>query len=93
MGRTLATSTQLVDQEIEAWSKFRRALRKEDQEAFDDLLTYARFHAAAAAYASRVVPFETMLMTMLIEQQKVIHSLNRRIGKLEETLSQSAAVL
>ena len=33
MGRTLATFTQLVQQEIDLWSRYRRALRREDQQA------------------------------------------------------------
>ena len=31
MGRTVATMTQVVDQEAANFSQFRRALRKEDQ--------------------------------------------------------------
>lgn len=85
MGRTVATSTQLVLEEIERWGKFRRALRKEDQEALDELLTAAKFHSAAAAYASRVVPFETMLVSMLIEQQKQIKVLRERLDRRESS--------
>lgn len=85
MGRTVATFTQLVLQEIDRWQKFRRALRKEDQDALDDLLAAAKFHAASAAYASRVVPFETMLLSMLIEQQKQIQSLRKRLDRWENS--------
>ena len=37
MGRTLPTYNMLILQELEKeeWRKFRRALRKEDQEIFD----------------------------------------------------------
>jgi len=86
MGRTIAPFTQMVLQEIDSWAKFRRSLRKEDQEALDELLTAAKFHAASAAYASRVVPFETMLISMLIEQQKQIKQLREKLGEREKTL-------
>lgn len=89
MGRTIAPFTQLVLQEIDSWAKFRRALRKEDQDALDELLTAAKFHAATSAYASRVVPFETMLVSMLIEQQKQIREL--REG-LEDTSGEKGAI-
>ena len=42
MGRTLATFTQLVQQEIDSWSRYRRALRREDQQALDVLFAAAR---------------------------------------------------
>lgn len=91
MGRTLATATQVVDQEIESWRQFRRALRKEDQTALDELFADARLHTAESAYVSRVVPFETVLLCMLIEQQKrnreqqeQIRELNERLARLEE---------
>jgi hypothetical protein len=70
MGRTLPSFTQLILNEQEALGKFRRALRREDQRAFDDLFRAARYHIAAAAYASHLLPFETMLLAMLLEEHK-----------------------
>ena len=70
MGRTLASATQLVLHEQDALAKFRRALRKEDQRAFDDLFRAARYHVAAIAYASHLLPLETMLLAMLIEEDR-----------------------
>jgi hypothetical protein len=66
MGRTLPTVVQSLQAEEECWKSFRRALRKEDQEAFDALWRVARFHAAAAAMASRPMPFESAVMAMLV---------------------------
>jgi hypothetical protein len=82
MGRTLASATQLVLHEQDALAKFRRALRKEDQHAFDDLFRAARYHVAAIAYASHLLPLETMLLAMLIEEHK-------RVLKLEARLEQT----
>ena len=66
MGRTLPTIVQSLQAEQDCWKHFRRALRKEDQEAFDALWRIARFHAAAAAMASRPMPLEAALMAMLV---------------------------
>ncbi len=66
MGRTLPTIIRTLQFEKEDWKNFRRALRREDQEAFDALWRIARRHAAPAAMASRAVPLETVFMTMLV---------------------------
>jgi hypothetical protein len=50
MGRTLTTFTQLVQQEIASWRRYRRALRTEDQQALDELFAAVRRHSAVGAY-------------------------------------------
>ena len=72
MGRTLPTIVQTLQAEEEAWKLFRRALRKEDQEAFDALWRFARYHAAPASMASRPMPFEAALMAMLVAVERQI---------------------
>jgi len=83
MGRTLATFTQLVQQEIDSWSRYRRALRREDQQALDVLFAAARHYASAGAYLARETPFEVMLLSMLIEQQKHVVTLQQKVMTLE----------
>ncbi|WP_455379481.1 hypothetical protein [Petrachloros mirabilis] len=80
MGRTLATFTQLIQQEIASWRRYRRALRAEDQHALDELFAAARKHSAAGAYLARDMPFEVMLLSMLVEHQKQIQSLSRAVA-------------
>lgn len=80
MGRTLTTFTQLVQREIASWRRYRRALRAEDQQALDDLFAAARRHSAAGAYLARDMPFEVMLLSMLLEHQKHLHALSRAIA-------------
>ena len=70
MGRTLPSITQAFLQEQESFSRFRRALRRSDQHALDDLSAAARQHLAAAAYAAHPLPFETFLLAMLLEEHK-----------------------
>ena len=83
MGRTVPTFTMVLQQELESWSKFRRGLRKEDQDALDDLFRAARLQLASSAYAARPIPFESMVMAMLVAQQ-------RRIAALEALTARSA---
>jgi hypothetical protein len=83
MGRTLATFTQLVRQEIASWSRYRHALRREDQQALDVLFAAARRQSAAGAYLARETPFDAMMLSMLVEQQKQIESLQRKVADLE----------
>ena len=86
MGRTLPSITQAFLQEQQSLARFRRALRREDQRALDDLLGSARQHLAAAAYASHLLPFEVMLLAMLVEQHKQVLRLQQEIDVLQSTL-------
>jgi len=66
-------------QEQESFSRFRRALRRSDQRALDDLFAAAHKHLAAAAYASHVLPFETFLLAMLLEEHKEVLRLRQMV--------------
>jgi hypothetical protein len=79
MGRTLASITQIFLEEQAAFSRFRRALRREDQRALDDLFASAQKHLAASAYASHALPFETFLLAMLLEEHKEVLRLRREV--------------
>ncbi len=83
MGRTVPTFTMVIQQEMESWSKFRRGLRKEDQDALDELFRAARMQLASSAYAARPIPFESIAMSMLVMQQRLIQELRERVVKLE----------
>jgi hypothetical protein len=82
MGRTLASITQVFLQEQQAFALFRRALRRRDQLALDDLFAGAQQHLAAAAYASHALPFEVFLLAMLLEEHKEVMRLRRQVDDL-----------
>ena len=84
MGRTLPSATQQILNEQEALTKFRRALRREDQRALDDLFRAARYHVAAIAYTSHLLPLEAMLLAMLLEEHKRVLKLEARLGQPRE---------
>jgi hypothetical protein len=79
MGRTVQTANQVILDEQRAFAAFRRALRKEDQLIFDALFAGARRHTAAISQAAHALPFESILLAMLVEQAKEIERLQRLV--------------
>lgn len=77
MGRSVPTYRETLEQVIAGWAPFRRALRKEDAEAFDALMDRARRHASAASYQASSDPVETALLAMLLEQEKELRGLRQ----------------
>lgn len=67
--------------EQESFARFRRALRRSDQQALDDLFAAAHQHLAAAAYAAHALPFETFLLAMLLEEHKEILRLRQMVER------------
>ena len=86
MGRTLPSITQSFQEEQAAFARFRRALRRSDQLALDELFIAARVHLAAAAHAANLLPMETFLLAMLLEQHKEIKRLNDQLEAIQVVL-------
>ncbi len=82
MGRTLPTASMLIQQEEQSFARFRRALRRSDQVALDDLFAAARQHLAAAQYAAHALPFEVFLLSMLLEEHKEVMQLRQQMNEL-----------
>ncbi len=87
MGRTLPSITQAFLQEQESFNRFRRALRRSDQLALDDLFASAQKHLAAAAYAAHALPMEIFLLAMLLEEHKLNLQLHHRLEALSPAQS------
>jgi hypothetical protein len=83
MGRTVPTYRLALEAMAQQWNDFRRALRKEDREAFDSLVNRARMHASAATYAISLDPAESALLSMLLEHEKELIEVKRRLGREE----------
>ena len=82
MGRTLVTITQLLTETEANLSAFRRTLRRSDQYVFDGLFAAARRHIAAIGQAESLLPFESALLAMLLEQSKEIAVLEQKVEEL-----------
>ncbi len=87
MGRTVLPFSQVLEREYEQWKKFRRALRKEDQEAFDRLFDRAKLHVQAAAYTSHPWPMESIFLSICLEHEKLLAEI---LNKLKETKSEES---
>ena len=72
MGKTVDSYRIVLEQEISRWSGFARALRKEDREAFEELMDMCRNNAMASGNACTPIIFEPMIMSILLFQQKRI---------------------
>ncbi len=75
MGRTVPTFRQLIDDAIAHWAKFRRALRREDQEYFDRLFRRVRTYTQAATYQANDNPMEAILLSIALDQEKRLDAL------------------
>jgi hypothetical protein len=84
MGRTVPTFVQLVEETAQRWRKFRRALRREDQEHFDRLFHRVRCYTQAATYQCSDNPMEAILLSIALDQEK-------RIGVLEKLVEHDHA--
>ena len=81
----LPFSQVLLDRQREL-SKFRRALRAEDQHALDTLFEQARLHIQAAVYYANPDPAEAFFLSVLIENWKLMDKFKTRLDELEEQL-------
>lgn len=77
MGRTVPTYRLALERMAQQWNDFRRALRKDDREAFEALMKSARMHASASTYAISVDPSESAFLSMLLEHEKELMRLRR----------------
>jgi hypothetical protein len=92
MGRTVPTFRQLIDDAIVRWSKFRRALRREDQEYLDRLFRRVRTYTQAATYQASDNPMEAILLSIALDQEKRLDALERAVPlPLEKSLEQPDA--
>ncbi|MHA1511950.1 MAG: hypothetical protein ACTSRX_09555, partial [Promethearchaeota archaeon] len=71
-------------QEINSWTNYRRGLRIEDREYFDNIMRYARIHSDAGSLAARMLLSENVFLSALIEQDKRIVELKTEIERLKK---------
>lgn len=79
MGKTVEAYRAALDRELQRWSGFARALRREDRDAFDQLMDICRNYASAGSNATRPVLFEPMVMSILLHQQKLLKRLEKEL--------------
>jgi hypothetical protein len=91
MGKTVESFRIALEGEINRWSGFARALRKEDREAFDELMDMCRSYASESSNATNPIVFEPMVMSIMLFQQLRIEKLEQDLQKIKpETPAPSA---
>lgn len=79
MGRTLATANQLVLSERRKFADFRRTLLRADQKVFDEAFARVMRYTPAISQAGHALPFETILLAMVIELYKEVIELRQAV--------------
>jgi hypothetical protein len=79
LGKTVPSYRVALEYEVQRWSSFKRALRQDEREVFDQLMDICRNYASAASCATRPVLFEAMVMTILLDQQKIMNQLEKKL--------------
>jgi hypothetical protein len=84
MGRTLPTITQQLAETESLLTGFRRTLRRSDQYVLDGLLAAARRHISAISQTDALLPFESALLAILLEQAKQIAVLRQEMDQYKQ---------
>jgi hypothetical protein len=79
IGKTVESFRIALEGEINRWSGFARASRKEDREAFDELMDMCRTYASESSNATNPIVFEPMVVSILLGQQRRILELEKKL--------------
>jgi hypothetical protein len=71
--------SQMIEQERRRWMPFRRALAKEDQEAFDRMFVCAKEQVQAEVRLGRPWTFEAVVMAVLLAHEKRLDQVRMRL--------------
>lgn len=91
VGRTVESYRIAMEEEIHTWDGFARALRKDDKEAFDELMDMCRSFSVASSNATTPMIFEPMIISMLLAQQARIRTLEKKLNAIKSEKSSSSA--
>jgi tellurite resistance protein len=73
-----------LEDAIKRWDGYRKALRLEEREAFDRMMDACRLHSSASGQATRPEPLEAMFMSILLEHQRKLESLEAKVDRILE---------
>lgn len=86
MGKTLPTINQIIQQAEVILARFSRVLQPGERAAMDLLFTNAKKHIASISEANHLIPFEAAQQAILLEQQKEINLLHKKLSEIEDYL-------
>jgi hypothetical protein len=91
MGKTVESYSIALEEEISRWKGFARALRKDDREAFEEMMETYRSYAYECSNATQSIVFEPMVMSIIIAQRERISQIGKELNAIKpETSSQLA---
>jgi len=83
MGKTVESYRMAIEDEMNRWTGFGKALRIEDKAAFDSLMDACRSYASAGSNATNPILFEPMVMSILLSQQVKISRLEKALDAIK----------
>lgn len=83
MGKTNPTYRQLVEKWVDRYQPFKRALRRQHQDAFEEMMSYPFAHACPGNALNNPIPDEPILVSICLEQQRRIEELQELVEELE----------
>jgi hypothetical protein len=72
-----------LETEIARWRGFSKALRVEEQEAFEAVMDACRSYASAGSNATNAIIFEPMAMSILLHLQLKVSRLEKELDELK----------
>ncbi len=82
MDDTFPTITEQLTETESALARFRRTLRRSDQQVMDGMFEKARRHAKAISLSDSLLPFESILLAIVLEQAKELAVLRQEADVL-----------
>ena len=86
MGRTNPTYRDELRKMEDQWQRFRRGLRHQDQEHFDQLFEHGRAYADAACYQNATYDVIAFLISVCLAQQRQLADFDQRLEAIEAEL-------
>jgi hypothetical protein len=84
MGKTVESYRMAIEDEMNRWSGFGKALRVEDKTSFDALMDACRSYTSAGSNATNPLLFEPMVMSILLSQQVKISRLEKALNAIKQ---------
>lgn len=79
MSPRMLSFRQVIEQERRRWMPFRRALSKDDQEAFDRMFADATQQLQTEVYLGRPWRFEVVLVAVLLAHEQRLEQIRMRL--------------
>jgi len=84
MGRTVVPYSMKMDLVISRFEAFRKGLRRNDREKFDELMRAAKMQVQAGVMAQHPNAFDSISMAIHLELKKQIDEIAARLSKVEK---------